>query len=133
MQKIALLVMTIHVGCCVYAHDPDAFFTIAPAAAGCSVFTVSKSDEVFFGGNDDYTNPDSYYWVDPAGKDRYGVIWIGEPDNVQQGINDQGFAHDANGLPRIAVNPHLERAPVSYLLLIGGILSGGILQQVAVN
>ena len=33
---------------------------------GCSVFTVAKGDRVFFGGNDDYINPDSYYWVEPG-------------------------------------------------------------------
>lgn len=33
---------------------------------GCSVFTVSKGEQVFFVGNDDYINPDSYYWVDPG-------------------------------------------------------------------
>lgn len=78
--------------------------------SGCSVFTVSKGDQVFFGGNDDYINPDSYYWVDPKG---YGAIWIGTPDNVQQGVNIKGLAYDANGLPRVDVNPHLEREPVS--------------------
>ena len=35
-------------------------------SSGCTVFTVSKDDQVFFGGNDDYINPDSYYWVDPG-------------------------------------------------------------------
>lgn len=78
--------------------------------SGCSVFTVSKGDQVFFGGNDDYINPDSYYWVDPQG---HGVIWIGTPDNVQQGVNGKGLAYDANGLPRVDVNPHPEREPVS--------------------
>ncbi|MFC1921719.1 hypothetical protein ACFLY4_00380 [Chloroflexota bacterium] len=37
--------------------------------SGCSVFTVSKGDQVLFGGNDDYINPDSYYWVDPQGNE----------------------------------------------------------------
>ena len=32
----------------------------------CSVFTLAKGDQVFFGGNDDYIHPDSYYWVDPG-------------------------------------------------------------------
>jgi hypothetical protein len=80
--------------------------------SGCSVFTVSKGDRVFFGGNDDYINPDSYYWVDPGKGDRYGVIWVGTPDNVQQGVNEKGLAYDANGLPRVEVNPHLERERV---------------------
>lgn len=86
------------------SHDPD---------ARCSVFTLAKGEHVFFGGNDDYINPDSWYWVDPGDGARHGVVWIGEPDNVQQGVNDAGLAYDANGLPRVDVNPHRERAPVS--------------------
>jgi len=81
--------------------------------AGCTVFTVAKADRVFFGGNDDYVNPDSYYWVDPGDGRGYGAIWIGTPDNVQQGVNAKGLAYDANGLPRVDVNPHSERTPVS--------------------
>jgi hypothetical protein len=81
--------------------------------AGCTVFTVAKGDQVFFGGNDDYINPDSYYWVDPGGAQGYGAIWVGTPDNVQQGVNEKGLAYDANGLPRVDVNPHLERIPVA--------------------
>lgn len=80
--------------------------------SGCSVFTVSKGDQVFFGGNDDYINPDQYYWVDPGDEKNYGAIWIGYPDNVQQGVNEKGLAYDANGLPRVDVNPHLERERV---------------------
>ena len=82
------------------------------AVAGCTVFTLSKGDQVFFGGNDDYIEPDSYYWVDPGREGEYGAIWIGTPDNVQQGVNEVGLAYDANGLPRVAVNPHTEREPV---------------------
>jgi hypothetical protein len=81
--------------------------------SGCSIFTVSKGDQVFFGGNDDGFTSDSYYWVDPGDGKNYGAIWIGTPDNVQQGVNEKGLAYDANGLPRLDVNPHLERAPVS--------------------
>lgn len=77
--------------------------------SGCTVITISRGDKVFFGGNDDYINPDSYYWVDPGDSTSYGVIWTGTPDNVQQGINEKGLAYDANGLPRARVNPHSER------------------------
>ncbi len=79
---------------------------------GCTVITISKGDSVFFGGNDDYINPDSYYWVEPGESTKYGVIWIGTPDNPQQGVNEKGLAYDANGLPRVNVNPHTERIPV---------------------
>jgi len=81
--------------------------------SGCTVFTVCKGAQVFFGGNDDYINPDSYYWIDPGDAQNYGAIWIGRPDNVQQGVNEQGLAYDATGLPRVDVNPHSERLPVS--------------------
>ncbi|MFC2079535.1 hypothetical protein ACFLSZ_06115 [Candidatus Bipolaricaulota bacterium] len=78
---------------------------------GCTVFTLSRGNQVFFGGNDDYIEPDSYYWVDQAQDGAYGAIWIGTPDNVQQGVNEMGLAYDANGLPRVDVNPHSERTP----------------------
>jgi len=80
--------------------------------SGCTVITISKGDSVFFGGNDDYINPDSYYFVEKGDSSRYGVIWIGTPDNPQQGINEKGLAYDSNGLPRFDVNPHTERIPV---------------------
>ena len=78
---------------------------------GCTVISFSKGDSIFFAGNDDYINPDSYYWVEPGDSVKYGVIWIGWPDNPQQGVNEKGLAYDANGLPRVDVNPHSERIP----------------------
>ncbi len=80
--------------------------------SGCTIITISKGDSVFFGGNDDFINPDSYYWVEPGDSSRYGVIWIGKTDDPQQGVNEKGLAYDANGLPRVDVNPHSERIPV---------------------
>jgi len=80
--------------------------------SGCTIITISKGDSIFFGGNDDYINPDSYYWVEPGDSSRYGAIWIGTPDNPQQGVNEKGLAYDSNGLPRYEVNPHTERIPV---------------------
>jgi hypothetical protein len=80
--------------------------------SGCSIITISKGDSVFFAGNDDYINPDSYYWVEPGDSSRYGVIWIGTPDNPQQGVNEKGLAYDANGLPRFELKPHPEQIAV---------------------
>ena len=64
----------------------------AKLPSGCTVFTISRGGSVFFGGNDDYINPDSYFWVDQGDEKNYGVIWIGQPDNVQQGVNEKGLA-----------------------------------------
>ena len=83
-------------------HDQDPLYR-------CSVFTISKGDQVFFGGNDDYITTDNLYWVDPGSDQYYGAIWIGERSNVQQGVNEKGLAYDSNGLPRVDVNPHRER------------------------
>jgi hypothetical protein len=93
----------------VYSDEP---FDNRTFPNGCSVITISKGDSVFFGGNDDSSNPDSYYWVEPGDSSKYGVIWIGTTDNPQQGVNEKGLAYDANGLPRVDVNPHKERIPV---------------------
>ena len=74
--------------------------------------TVSRGGRVIFAGNDDYIVRDTTYWVDPAGPGRYGAIWFGSRDNVQQGFNEKGLAYDANGLPTVPANPHRERAAV---------------------
>jgi hypothetical protein len=94
-----------------------------PDVHHCTVITVSQGDEVFFGGNDDYINRDSTYWVDPGSADRYGAIYFGERDNVQQGFNEVGLAYDANGTPPSSVTSHPGTKPVyggygSYLIQI---------------
>ena len=105
MKRIILI--TILQLCCL------ALISQKKVPSGCSVITISKDGSVFFGGNDDYINPDSYYWVQQGDSSRHGVIWIGTPDNPQQGVNEKGLAYDANGLPRFEVNPHTERIPVT--------------------
>jgi len=91
---------------------PSKFRLAESPPSGCTVFTVASDGCVLFGGNDDYINPDSYYWVDPGRAGQYGVIWAGRPDNVQQGVNEKGLAYDANSVPRTEVNPHGERLAV---------------------
>jgi len=81
---------------------------------GCTIFTVSQGDRVFFGGNGDWINFDSnYYWVDPGSDRRYGAIYFGVPENVQQGFNEKGLAYDSNGLPEAPVTSHAGRWPIS--------------------
>jgi hypothetical protein len=104
MKKL-LLILTFHLFCL-------SAFTQEQAPSGCSVITISKDSSVFFGGNDDFINPDQWYFVEKGDSSKYGVIWIGKPDDPQQGVNEKGLAYDANGLPRFEVNPHTERIPV---------------------
>lgn len=80
---------------------------------GCTIFTISQGNRVFFGGNGDWISFDSnYYWVDPGSETRYGAIYFGVPENVQQGFNEKGLAYDSNGLPLAPVNTHPGRNPV---------------------
>jgi hypothetical protein len=84
-----------------------------PPPRGCTIFTISQGDRVFFGGNGDWINFDSnYYWVDPGSETRYGAIYFGVPENVQQGFNEKGLAYDSNGLPPAPVTSHSGRKPV---------------------
>jgi hypothetical protein len=94
-----------------------------PDLRHCTVVTVSQGHEVFFGGNDDYFNRDSTYWVDPGSAHHYGAIYFGERDNVQQGFNEVGLAYDANGTPSAPVTSHPGTKPAygghgSYLIQI---------------
>jgi hypothetical protein len=79
----------------------------------CTVITVSRGERVFFLGNDDWHERDSTYWVDRGSDSRYGAIYFGEPDNVQQGFNEKGLAYDANGLPPAPLRTHSGRETVA--------------------
>ena len=75
----------------------------------CTIFTVSDEDKVFFGNNEDYTIPNTYYWVDPPKNGSYGGVYFGF-DNFwpQGGVNEKGLAFDINGLEHTPINPHPE-------------------------
>jgi predicted choloylglycine hydrolase len=81
-----------------------------PAPGSCTIFTASYGDTVLFGNNEDYINPNTYYWVAPPKGEDYGIIFLGF-DNFwpQGGINEEGLAFDVNALPKAALNPHPER------------------------
>lgn len=81
-----------------------------PVPESCTIFTASYGDTVLFGNNEDYINPNTYYWVTPPKGGDYGIIFLGF-DNFwpQGGINEEGLAFDVNALPKAALNPHPER------------------------
>lgn len=106
---LALFVLSTAMTCPVLSDDVS---ETGYLPSGCTIITISKGDSIFFGGNDDYIDPDSYYWVEQGDSSKYGVIWIGTPDNPQQGVNEKYLAYDANGLPRFDLNTHPERIPV---------------------
>jgi len=92
----------------VYGHSNEAIVS-DPTPESCTIFTVSFGDKVLFGNNEDWINPNTYYWVVPPRGGEYGVVYFGF-DNFwpQGGINEKGLAYDVNALPKAALNPHPE-------------------------
>jgi hypothetical protein len=87
------------------------------APMSCTIITASQGDIALFANNEDYSLPDTHYWIKPGSDHTYGAIYFGF-DNYnfppQGGINEMGLAYDINGLPAMALNPHpeLPSAPV---------------------
>ena len=80
-----------------------------PVPESCTIFTASHGDTVLFGNNEDWINPNTYYWVVPSRGGDYGVVYFGfENFWPQGGINEKGLAYDVNALPKAALNPHPE-------------------------
>lgn len=84
--------------------------TISDSIPGsCTIFTASYGEKVLFGNNEDYTNPKTYYWVEPRSEGNYGGVYFGfENFSLQGGINEKGLSFDANALPKAHLNPHPE-------------------------
>ena len=75
----------------------------------CTIFAASFGNTVLYGNNEDYFNPNTYYWINPPSDGRYGGVYVGF-DNLspQGGINEKGLAFDYNALPEAPLNPHSE-------------------------
>ena len=81
----------------------------ASATEACTILTATQDDRVFFGNNEDYSNPDTYYWVVPPGNGTYGGVFFGFDDLWPQGgVNEMGLAFDINALPEAPLNPNPE-------------------------
>jgi len=92
----------------------------------CTIFAVRRGEKVFFGNNEDWTDPKTIYWVEPAAQGQYGSVYLGfNRYNPQGGINEKGLAFDFNALPKSSMKSHpdLPRRP--------GPLINMIMQQVA--
>lgn len=75
----------------------------------CTIFTISIGDKVFFGNNEDWSNPNTYIWFKPTNGNLYGGVYLGF-DNffAQGGMNEKGLCFDANALNEHSLNPHPE-------------------------
>jgi len=76
------------------------------APVSCTIITASQGDTVLFGNNEDWSNPETYYWVIPATDGRYGGIYFGfDGMHPEGGVNEKGLAFDVNALPEMRINP----------------------------
>ncbi|MCK5145743.1 hypothetical protein KAR48_03245 [bacterium] len=89
---------------------PDLSFKSVPGS--CTIFSASIGGKVLFGNNEDYRNPNTYCWIEPANEGNYGCIFLGfENNSIQGGMNEKGLCFDANSLPDVKLNPHAELLP----------------------
>jgi hypothetical protein len=102
---IVLILAILFISC--RATDIKVVSDLVPGS--CTIFSASIGDKVLFGNNEDYNNPNTYYWTEPASDDNYGCLYLGfENDALQGGINEKGLCFDANSLPGSSLNPHYE-------------------------
>ncbi|MBN2416013.1 hypothetical protein JXO52_09235 [bacterium] len=75
----------------------------------CTIFAVSQGELVYFGNNEDWYDPQTWYWIMPSSDSTYGVLCFGYGNLFPQGgVNEMGLAFDANSLPRITVQKNPE-------------------------
>ncbi|MCA9929953.1 MAG: hypothetical protein KC419_15825 [Anaerolineales bacterium] len=79
----------------------------------CTIFTAVQGEQVLFGDNLDYHEPDLLIGFYPASAEGYGSIHFGyrkgEGQSYQRVVNDQGLAWAVNSIPRGKLNPHPEK------------------------
>jgi hypothetical protein len=65
------------------------------AAFSCTIFVLSDTKRTLFFNNEDYSNPATRIWFQPATKTYYGCAYLGFNDDwAQGGVNQYGLAFD---------------------------------------
>ncbi|WP_162389842.1 carcinine hydrolase/isopenicillin-N N-acyltransferase family protein [Spirosoma endbachense] len=69
--------------------------TPVEAAFSCTIFVLTDAKRTLFFNNEDYSNPATRIWFQPATKDYYGCAYLGFNDGwAQGGVNQYGLAFD---------------------------------------
>ena len=104
-SAIALVIFSVILTGILFAIDKTSDSELVPGS--CTIFAASFGNTALYGNNEDYTNPNTYYWVRPSDEDTYGGVYVGFDNfSPQGGINEKGLAFDYNALPEASLNPH---------------------------
>jgi hypothetical protein len=65
------------------------------AAFGCTIFVLTDAKRTMFFNNEDYSNPATRIWFQPATRAYFGCAYLGFNDGwAQGGVNEYGLAFD---------------------------------------
>jgi hypothetical protein len=65
------------------------------SAYACTAFCTARGDSVLVGNNEDFVNPFTKVWYEPAANDKYGKVYFGFDNfNPQGGMNEKGLVFD---------------------------------------
>lgn len=84
------------------------------AAFACTIFVLTDAKQTLFFNNEDYSNPATRIWFQPATKRYYGCAYLGFDDGwAQGGVNQYGLAFDwvADNNDRYTPTPALQTLP----------------------
>ncbi|UCE55759.1 MAG: hypothetical protein JSV31_09995 [Desulfobacterales bacterium] len=77
--------------------------TGAPSFA-CTVFYASNGEMTLAGNNEDYINPLTKAWFEPAENGKYGSVFFGFDNYVSQGgMNEKGLFFDVTAAPLVEI------------------------------
>jgi len=77
-------------------------FLLESPAYACTGFCISEDDLVLVGNNEDWKNPFTKVWYEPAEKGKYGRVYFGFNNFAPQGgMNEKGLVFDG-----FATSPH---------------------------
>ena len=74
----------------------------------CTFFYAANSEMALAGNNEDYINPFTKVWFEPAENGKYGGVYFGFDNFFSQGgMNEKGLFFDVTAAPLVQVSdPH---------------------------
>lgn len=85
----------------------------------CTMFNASKNGKTLVGNNEDWEDPYTKIWYEPAQDGKYGGVYFGYRDMIPQGgMNDQGLVCDGFYMPYLKLNDSLKKEKCDCYLFV---------------